>query len=67
VAYNAETLDYVFDEFYEKRGIHPRGCHPRDLIAHVTDIAKYRETTPELTHDLVERACRSYFLESGPA
>jgi predicted ATPase with chaperone activity len=67
VAYTAESVTYVFDEFYGKRGIRPRGCHPRDLLAHVTDIAKYRETKPELTPGLLERACRSYFLESGPA
>jgi predicted ATPase with chaperone activity len=67
VPYTAETVNFVFDEFYGKRGIRPRGCHPRDLLAHVTDIAKYREIQPELTADLVDRACRSYFLESGPA
>ena len=27
-------------EFYDKRGIPPRGCHPRDLIAHV---ARHRQ------------------------
>jgi predicted ATPase with chaperone activity len=65
LAYAAETVGYVFDEFYDKRGIPPRGSHPRDLIAHVEDIAKYREITPQLTHELLDRACRSYFLESG--
>jgi predicted ATPase with chaperone activity len=65
--YSAAAVDYVFEEFYGKRGIRPRGCHPRDLIAHVEDIAKYREVAPELTAELVDRACRSYFLESGPA
>jgi predicted ATPase with chaperone activity len=67
LAYASETVAYVFEEFYDKRGIPPRGCHPRDLIAHVEDIAKYREITPQLTRELVDRACRSYFLESGPA
>jgi len=63
--YASETVAYVFEEFYDKRGIPPRGCHPRDLIAHVEDIAKYREIKPQLTRELVDRACRSYFLESG--
>jgi predicted ATPase with chaperone activity len=67
LAYTSETVAYLFDEFYDKRGIPPRGCHPRDLIAHVEDIAKYREIPPQLTRELVGRACRSYFLESGPA
>ena len=67
LTYNPEMVAYVFSEFYDKRQIPARGCHPRDLIAHVEDISKYREMPPELTLELVDRACRSYFLESGPA
>jgi hypothetical protein len=67
LAYATEAVTYVFDEFYDKRGIRPRGCHPRDLLAHVTDIAKYREMKPELTIDLIEGACQSYFLQEGAA
>ncbi|HEV2084687.1 MAG TPA: hypothetical protein VGR09_06370 [Gemmatimonadales bacterium] len=67
LAYASETVAYLFEEFYDKRGIPPRGSHPRDLIAHVEDIAKYREITPQLTRELVDRACRSYFLENGSA
>jgi predicted ATPase with chaperone activity len=65
LAYASETVAYIFEEFYDKGGIPPRGCHPRDLIAHVEDIAKYREIKPQLSRELVDRACRSYFLESG--
>jgi len=64
--YDPAAVEYIFTEFYQ-RGIAPRGCHPRDIIAHVEDIAKYREIRPQLTTDLVDRACRSYFLESGSA
>jgi predicted ATPase with chaperone activity len=67
LAYASETVAYLFEEFYDKRGIPPRGSHPRDLIAHVEDIAKYLEITPQLTRELVDRACRSYFLENGSA
>ena len=67
VDYSAEAVNYVFAEYYDKRKIRARGCHPRDLIAHVQDIAKYREVAPELSLDLVERACDSYFLQEGAA
>ena len=67
LAYEPEMVAYIFSEFYDKRKIPARGCHPRDLISHVEDISKYREVTPELTLELVDQACRSYFLESGPA
>jgi predicted ATPase with chaperone activity len=65
IDYTPDAVEYVFTEFYEKLGISPRGCHPRDLVAHVGDIAKYQEVSPELTRELVQSACRSYFLVSG--
>jgi hypothetical protein len=67
LTYDVAAVDYIFAEFYERRGIAPRGCHPRDLISHVTDIAKYREMAPQLSPELLDRACRSYFLQIGPA
>lgn len=65
ISYAPDAVAYVFAEFYEKLGIAPRGCHPRDLVAHVCDIAKYLEVSAELTPELVQSACRSYFLVSG--
>jgi predicted ATPase with chaperone activity len=65
--YTGEAVEYLYSEFYGKRGIAPRGCHPRDVIGHVRDIAKYRQARPELTIALLKEACQSYFLESGPA
>jgi hypothetical protein len=67
VTYTPQAVSYVYNEFYDKLKIPPRGCHPRDLIAHVEDIAKYREIQPQLTPELLEGACRSYFLVSGAA
>jgi hypothetical protein len=37
------------------------------LLAHVVDISKYRELTPELTTQLIDEACQSYFLQEGAA
>jgi predicted ATPase with chaperone activity len=67
VGYTPEAVTFVFNEFYDKLGIPPRSCHPRDLISHVRDIAKYLEIEPKLTPDLLQGACRSYFLLSGAA
>jgi hypothetical protein len=40
-----------------------RSCHPRDLIDHLCDNARYLSHKPELTVDLLDRACKSYFLD----
>jgi predicted ATPase with chaperone activity len=67
ITYDPGAVAFVFTEYYDKLGIPARGCHPRDLIAHVGDIAKYLEITPQLTPELLDSACRSYFLVSGAA
>lgn len=66
VAYRAEAVAQVYREIYEARGIAPRGCHPRDLIAHVHDAARFLDVEATLSPDLVHRACYSYFIEASP-
>jgi len=53
----------IYRDYYERLGIDPRGCHPRDIIEHLLDIASYRNQACKLTPDLLEAACASYFLE----
>jgi predicted ATPase with chaperone activity len=53
----------IYKNFYERLGIDPRGCHPRDILEHMIDIASYRNLPRKLTPDLIEAACSSYFLE----
>ncbi|MGE5761652.1 MAG: ATP-binding protein, partial [Gemmatimonadota bacterium] len=65
IPYRAEAVDQVYRDFYEGRGIAPRGCHPRDLTDHVCDIARFLEVAPALSADLLDRACRSYFLDAS--
>ena len=63
--YRAEAVAQVYRDFYDARGIAPRGCHPRDLIDHIGDIARFGEIEPALSADLIDRACRSYFLDAS--
>jgi predicted ATPase with chaperone activity len=65
VPYHLEAVDHVYREFYEARKIPPRGCHPRDLIDHVCDLARFLEIEASLTPDLLDSACRSYFLDAS--
>lgn len=63
VPFTKKAVDYIYTNFYERYSIAPRGCHPRDLIDHVKDIAKFREEKPLLSAELMDSACRSYFLD----
>jgi hypothetical protein len=63
LAYDPAAVDQLFREFYEPHRIAPRGCHPRDVVDHLFDIAAYLAATPALTPELVHRAGHSYFLD----
>jgi len=40
-----------------------RGCHPRDLIEHALSLADYCGQPNELTSELLESACATYFVD----
>jgi hypothetical protein len=64
IAYTPEALAQVHRDWYGAHQIPPRACHPRDILSHVSDIAKYQNVPARLSTDLVDRACRSYFLSN---
>ena len=43
-----------------------RSCHPRDLIDQVTALCRYRGEEPIITRDLLDAACRAYFVNEEP-
>ncbi len=63
ISYKPDAVEHIYKEFYLKHSIEPRGCHPRDIVDHLADIAKYLEMDATLSDELVDYACRSYFLD----
>lgn len=61
--YSREAVDLIYRDYYARDGVEPRACHPRDLVAHVRDEARYRGEPAELEIPAVDRACRTYFLD----
>src|ERR1035437_280967 len=51
---------YVLGKYYRQRT--PRGVHPRDILAHVREIAAYLGQPASLSKELLDRACSTYFL-----
>ncbi len=62
IAFQADVFDSLIKEVYEPRKLPFNGCHPRDLLDHLADLAKYEEKSPEMNKDLLMRACESYFV-----
>ncbi len=64
IAYEDWAVPHMYQEYYGRRQITPRNCHPRDVLDHFLDMTRYLEVSPRLTPDLLDRACNSYFLDA---
>jgi hypothetical protein len=40
-----------------------RACHPRDIVEQVVDICRYENRPLVITRELLDLACKNYFLE----
>ncbi|MFQ5890175.1 MAG: ATP-binding protein [Gemmatimonadota bacterium] len=63
ILFDPDRVRYIYQQYYERLEIPPRGCHPRDLVDTLCNVAKYLEVEASLTIDLLDRACKSYFLD----
>jgi SpoVK/Ycf46/Vps4 family AAA+-type ATPase len=63
VAFDDQGLTYLIQEHYLRYKRNRRACHPRDLIDQIIDIAKYLNTEPVLSKELIDLASAAYFVE----
>ncbi len=62
IDYDDAMVNYIMENYYKPFEMEPRACHPRDLVGLITDIARFRRVKPALEKDLVDQACRSFFV-----
>jgi hypothetical protein len=67
VAYDQDVLDGFIARSLRPRQVELRGCHPRDLIGQALALAEYLGEPRQLTLDLLEAACATYFVDEGGA
>ncbi|MCX2727353.1 ATP-binding protein [Thermomicrobium sp. 4228-Ro] len=61
IPFEPQGLAYLLRTYYVgKREL--RACHPRDILRVLVGAARYLGREPRLTPDLIDRACRSYFI-----
>lgn len=63
IVYDAKAAEYLLDNYYRKAGRPLTGSHPRDLVEHIVDRARFMRRLPELTPETVDLAAASYFVE----
>jgi SpoVK/Ycf46/Vps4 family AAA+-type ATPase len=59
-----EVLDHLVQHWYRRHDMPFNACHPRDLVDHIIDAARYFKQTPELTREAIDQACENYFVEN---
>jgi hypothetical protein len=67
IPFERRLVDDVLEGFFRARQIELRACQPRDLIEQALSLASYRGQPRELTADLLETACLSYFIDDREA
>jgi predicted ATPase with chaperone activity len=67
IEFRPHVVERLIAEYYRPRNLQLRGCHPRDLLEQARSLALYLEQPFELTPDLLEAACASYFVDARSA
>jgi len=62
IRYSDEAVDYIMENYYREHDMELRACHPRDIVGLLLDVARFRTVKPQLTKDLIDQACRSFFV-----
>lgn len=58
-----DALTWLWREYYPGRALEPRSCHPRDLLDHICDRARFLGSERALTRSELEEACHAYFVD----
>jgi hypothetical protein len=68
VPWEPRTVAHLLERHYHGAGRALRGVHPRDLLEHVVQAARYRGEPARLTPASLDLACETYFvhLTEGP-
>ena len=61
IEYKADAMNQILAH-YRKKNLQLRSCHPRDIVEQLVDMARFLGRPAQLTPDLIEMACDSYFV-----
>jgi len=64
IPYDEKMVTYLINHHYFEARRELRAVHPRDLIDQMVDLAKFENAPLVLSQDLIDAACRTYFIEA---
>jgi predicted ATPase with chaperone activity len=62
IPFDRECFVYLLQRWYIQTGRTLQSVHPRDIIRTVHALCEYDNVTPHLSTDLIDEACRIYFV-----
>ena len=65
IEFKEDQFQYLLKTHYQQAGRGFRATHPRDLLSQLKDIARFNGLAVELTHELLDAAVETYFVDLG--
>ncbi|GAC1458265.1 MAG: AAA family ATPase [Candidatus Limnocylindrales bacterium] len=66
IEYRADALSQILAH-YRRKNLGLRSCHPRDILEQLHDTARFLGRPAQLSPDLIDMACESYFVSLDPS
>jgi len=63
VPFDRALVHDLLKNYFEPRRLPLRGCQPRDLLDQMLSLAEYLGQPRQMTRELLEAACNSYFVD----
>ena len=64
VPFDKASFVYLLQEWYGRCGRRLQSVHPRDILRGVVALCEYENVPYRLTPELIDEACRAYFVQS---
>jgi predicted ATPase with chaperone activity len=63
IPFNKDAFVHLIQKWYRQTGRRMQAVQPRDLLKIISVICDYDESPPRMTPELIDEACRSYFVD----
>jgi hypothetical protein len=64
IVFNEAGFNYLLEHHYKPFRRPFRGCHARDILQQLDEAAYFLQRPPRLEPELIDHACRSYFVQA---
>lgn len=64
IPFDETGLEYLLETWYHQPGRTLQAVHPRDILSIIQALCAYEKKPVQLTPDLIDKACLSYFVEA---